>query len=292
MLEIPTTFCYPKGPCRQILTLYKYVTEAALLGFLKDGSFKLGFGYDSNDPFELYHFDELFRETSKIGFVSLTDKGNDPYMWGNYADKYRGAMLELRLPVCSLPNIPYAMDVAGQLALKSQLFYAQKQLLQHCRRWQGDYESSSYEIAPMRGDVLMKCFYSDVKPTFPMQEPDDMAFCGEKAEYLHKYCAYKHLSWKHECEYRFVYHKGYARTITANGKVLYLVNDLLPLVSKIVLGPYCSLPLSDVYFMLDKGGFVAPEQKIQYGRASYTPNSYLLNLPQEYSLFPEYELRV
>lgn len=83
------------GPKKHI-TLYKYISHEALKGLLKDGSIKLTYQDDANDPFECKPRPSVFKDErlKNIGIVSFTTTPNNHPMWGNYADKFRGACLK------------------------------------------------------------------------------------------------------------------------------------------------------------------------------------------------------
>ena len=85
--------------CTKSITLYKYITPIALASLIQHGDLKLTYRKDANDPFECLPdgYSPQDKVLSHLGIVSLTgNKSNHP-MWGNYADKYRGACIEFQM---------------------------------------------------------------------------------------------------------------------------------------------------------------------------------------------------
>lgn len=97
-----------------MLKLYKYMPFSTLLKFIDDPCLRVTPSYCQNDPFEFGYtgqdIDQLnsksrnsrlgseLRDYSKLhGIVSLCSSKSDILMWTHYADKHKGAVVELHV---------------------------------------------------------------------------------------------------------------------------------------------------------------------------------------------------
>ena len=92
------------------ITLYKYLSVVGLEKFIKEKTIKLSFGYETNDRFEVLRgnlvpkcsseeLEDDFAAGTHIGFISLSEVEENTYMWGYYAEQYRGARLKFQFKV-------------------------------------------------------------------------------------------------------------------------------------------------------------------------------------------------
>ncbi|MBY5945608.1 DUF2971 domain-containing protein [Photobacterium rosenbergii] len=169
------------------MKLYKYMSEAAGLAFLKEPALRLTPGHCLNDPFECKVTEksksalrQLLGEHSSTnaaqdvfmanfenflnshGIISLSDNHEELLMWSHYADEHRGIVIEFEVD----PNRPF------------DLFYNQPP------------ESSDSHFSDVSYD----------KPrVFPKQIAPDNLDEVRAHYYLSKY-----QKWKYEGEYRYV----------------------------------------------------------------------------------------
>lgn len=111
------------------MKLYKYTTADYGLAAIRDGQLKVTTITDANDPNEWlpvmldsvtgkdWHANPNFRGqfrymwSHNYGFISLSKQYNDLLMWGHYADKFKGVVLEFdMLDESKKINVDYVSD--------------------------------------------------------------------------------------------------------------------------------------------------------------------------------------
>lgn len=276
---------FPEPEDSEILTLYKYMTETALVCFLSNGCLKLSFGYDSNDPFELLPAEEKpdSKEFVHTGFVSFTKNDNSPEMWGIYADKYRGARLEFQFPYCKNTGHEYDGNYAHFLGIKSRIEDGNQ--IEFIRRWSSP-QVGHYDHYGDAGDIIYKCRYSTERPP-SMTRNLSAASHDDYKNWIRKRITTKHISWEHEDEYRLVYLCSCCDKILPNGNsFIYLLNELTPFLKSITLGPRSNITLSDVAHNLGQNNILAPGQSIAYRKARFQEGLYDLDMDSQTLTFP------
>ena len=215
--------------------LHKYLSVAALKALITSHSIKLSFGYEANDCFEMLPGDaapsngENSVAVAKHGFISLSANHDSPYMWGNYADHYKGARLDLVFEVED----------------------ADKQSKRFVRRDKGKPRHKyirNIDRIEFEGSNIEKCEYE-------VNRIDKVEKNLEKCTL--NIISNKERSWAQEEEYRIIYSISYAgmpnpmlsaRAIEKG--IIYTTKDINHCIYKIALGPLCEMSVSDVKYGL------------------------------------------
>ena len=97
----------PRSAIAGKVTLYKYISVKGLEGLIRNGSFKVTYRTNCNDPQEMTPAGRVgdFSMYDYRGFLSFTKNGNNSPRWGNYADSYTGACIEFEFDYFSDSNI-------------------------------------------------------------------------------------------------------------------------------------------------------------------------------------------
>ena len=77
------------------IRLYKYISQKALNGLIENGTFKVTYREDCNDPQEMLEYGvdpQISRPYSERGFLSFSKNDNCAPLWGNYAEQYQGGV--------------------------------------------------------------------------------------------------------------------------------------------------------------------------------------------------------
>lgn len=277
---------YPKPEDTDYLTLYKYVTPTALTSFLTNGCLKISFGYETNDPFELIGDIDTpgQAERTKIGFISFTALQNDPFMWGCYAEKYRGALMTFQFPYCKKTGNEFDRNTAHFLGCSAPTEDGKQR--EYRRRWTPS--ADDFYVLKDGGDVIFRCNYTEKRPVQCLIKQGSSPTAEEMNEWSYRTITSKHTSWAKEDEYRIIYNKIVATKIIACGEsLLYLTDDCTPYLTKITLGPMCPITPVDVYQTLAKNPVLDAKQSISFNRATFEKKSYLLNLNTPTHQFPQ-----
>lgn len=217
------------------ITLYKYMSFKGLTAFMKYHSLKLSFGYEANDRFEMLpgvltpsasaqEREKETRSISKHGFISLTSVKDNPYMWGYYAEQYKGACLELSFEVESEDKKRYRRLDKEQPRYK---------------------DLPNIEIVEFEGAYIDKCEYENNRI--------DKVIKGLR-KCTKNIISNKHASWAHEKEYRIMYSttKGDGKSSElldmseSNEGVIYSTKDLNRCAVALHIGALCPVHLNDV----------------------------------------------
>lgn len=281
-------------PNTKRLVLYKYLTPIALTGLLKNGDLKITFPQDANDPLELLPKGEnpqskrQRKETQMdLGFLSLTKDYNCPPMWGNYADKYKGACIqfEFRYFFCN-PNKAKLSNFVERFAYDGVIikewglntYYLQYREKHNCK------------VVKTKGDILLKCVYQDERSS---KEPPAVMQEDKRKIMLAKFTrnwliiATKHKSWEYEQEYRLPVIRNESTRSDYQIPSMYFTNCLTRYITKIILGPNCALSVDDVKFMINSRIKSCGEdvlyipKDVKVVKAQFKNNDYLLKIPRE-----------
>lgn len=217
------------------LRLYKYLSLAALSSFVKNHTIKLSFGYEANDRFELLPGDVLpsddwaKRETEaahvvRHGFISLTKVEDNPYMWGSYADKHRGACLEFLFEV--------EVEDNGRFRRLDKENPLDKSL--------GGIEHSYFE-----GAYIEACEYAVNRSDRVVK---DFQKCTQNL------ISNKHLTWAQEKEYRIVYSTARSSgrpneeliSAQSHNGIIYLTKDINRCAVALRISPLCPMDIQGV----------------------------------------------
>ncbi len=280
-------------------TLYKYVTQEALLGLFRNGSLKVAYRHDANDPFEFlplgrlpnqYHEDE-----KELGFVSLTALDNCPSMWGNYAAKYTGARLRFDIPYFKFVKEDLEFTIKSSVRSDaSALGLVSEQLRESSNDeimfigLHKEYRDSFQLI-----NSVVKCYYSadrfnryEFVYDFPNKGDEECVHKFKKLCFSHyiehaRLMATKHTSWRQEDEYRALIACRDVEAHFVGNKPIFLTHRLTPFITHITLAPYSTLSECEVRLLLANCKPLAGNG-VKVNRAAFSPESYLLDIPQEY----------
>lgn len=259
-------------PSWKSITLYKYMTSEALYSFLLHRDLKITFPEDANDPFEFLTSEQKPTERhSQQGFIALSKDKDNPALWGNYAEEYKGACLEFSIPYVT--HSPKYKDNHCYNALA-----ALAKVMSTCDREayiigsRGDIYNPNV-IDSENGDVLYKCLYKE--SPFNEKEPNPpppkapIIFSDEYSTIMKIYdrIATKSSAWKHENEYRIAIARENATRIAYNGKKIYLSNRLTPFCKTIILAPYSPFSPADVKLINPSA---PPTVKSDFNKGSYS----------------------
>lgn len=255
---------------RQI-RLYKYLSPKALASFVQNHSLKLSFGYEANDRFELLPGDMLpsndaaarekeTPEMARHGFISLTRVEDNPYMWGYYADMYRGACLEFLFEVQVDPDKETGKIRYRRLDKESPEPSQLRNIEKTC--FDGNYiDICEYEIN--RIDRVHK----------------------DVPAYARNLITNKHVTWSQEQEYRILY-----STILRNGKenstvkgvntgegIIYTTADINNCAVALRVGPFCAMQVADIRRGLNSDPVL---RGIRVQRAKFEECTYAVRFPE------------
>lgn len=249
------------------ITLYKYMSLKGLKAFMNYHSIKLSFGYEANDRFEMlpgaltppssaHEREKATSAITKHGFISLTTVKDNPYMWGCYAEQYKGACLELSFEVDE-------KDEGRFRRLDKEL--------PRCKRL------LNIERIEFEGAYIYECEY---EPSRIDKAIKDLRKCTKNI------ISNKHSTWTHEKEYRIVY-----STSCGTGKLnallhasegpdgeIYSTADINRCAVSLRIGPLCPINVSDVRLAIAMDPVL---RGIRIERAEFAPCVYAVREPQQ-----------
>lgn len=270
---------------KKSLVLYKYLTPNALFGLLEYGDIRITCQEDVNDPYELLPHGSLpNHEPSNLGFISFTRKPNSPPMWGNYAEKYKGACVKFAFEYFYFQESWKIQGMGARLAdfgiqLKEKGMRAY--FLQYEKEEQGKATLSF-------SNVIVQCSYCGERPT-PEKRKEQYEGTNEERRIRRFYDIWKvrsskHEDWAYEEEYRlFVLKKDATRT---NFKSPLMRFSSFPTryIKKIILGPYFDHKTEDIKNIIDlrRREQTAPNpylpSDLEICKADFSETSYGLNI--------------
>lgn len=235
------------------ITLYKYITPVALEGLIQHGDFKLTYRNGANDPFECLPRRSEFSDEilSHIGIISLTRNPKNHPMWGNYADKFRGACVEFSFDYFYTAPDKEPANKGEELALEGIEYKKMGTLVYFIQYWDDENDPSN----DMRGgDVLLRCNYSSERSENRVMLFDCVPLTFYKTEQhqrqmkekerifyqkLWRQVSTKHPDWQYENEYRITLREdGCTRSqVVDTGETIHLSNKISRYITKIILGP-------------------------------------------------------
>lgn len=264
--------------------LYKYVTIRALYSFLNYGDLKITFPEDANDPFEFISDKDIPKQqTSDEGFISLSEENDNPSLWGNYAEEYKGACIEFLIPFFT--NSAADSELTAFLNAFSQEKGHHIKLI-GARTYLDNGTYHGIGLITNLGDILYKCIYKDTPfskdkvYTYPKNIPDDFKNIYFDCLRVHDKIATKSTAWQHEKEYRIALSRASAtRLIFSNdNKKLYLSDRLTIFCSKIILAPYSPFSVDDAVAIM-KNAEPWKRKVPNVVRAEFVKGQYKLNIP-------------
>lgn len=270
---------------KKSLVLYKYLTPNALFGLLEYGDIRITCQEDVNDPYELLPRGSLpNHESSSLGFISFTKKPNSPPMWGNYAEKYKGACVKFAFEYFYFRDAKHKQGMGARLA-DSGIQLKERGM----RAYFLQYEEIEPRVAFLSfNNVIVQCSYCRERPD---REKEREQYEGTKEERdisrsydTWKVLSSKHEDWAYEEEYRlFVLKKDATRT---NFKSPLMRFSSFPTryIKKIILGPYFDHKIEDIKNIIDlrRREQTAPNpylpSNLEICKADFSETSYGLNI--------------
>ena len=233
------------------LTLYKYITPTALIGLLEHGDFKLTRASDANDLSELKfkYKDGSVGEYRDFGFISLSKHANHEALWGNYADKYSGACIELQIPYFSVKEGAEPKNLGEKIDFEICAPLRQQNYNAYCICYD-NYDDGYDKIDNRGGDFLIKCFYNDdlCVNQVAYDANDNLNF----HQSIWKLVSRKHTDWEYENEYRIVIRKERFSRFSIGLPPMFFSNEITRFISKITLGPRCRIEPDEVEFIINE----------------------------------------
>lgn len=270
----------------EYITLYKYISLKGLFGFLYHGDLKITTKDDANDPFEFMPsgVDHNDIKVSTKGFISLSKESDNASMWGNYADKFRGACIEFNVPyfindetLSTTHRVNYIAEFSKQLSkddrdIKITAIRTNKETRQGQVILMGD------------GDFLYNCLYKEKRynktQTYspPPSIPEEYKPIYGEILSIHDAIATKSMDWKHEKEYRFIISKRHATRTEYSDSLMYFSNRITPYASKIILGPLCPHTRKEIRLIYDEAHKKKVLGEMNINKASFTSDSFKLEV--------------
>lgn len=252
------------------ITLYKYITPIALAGLIQHGDIKLTYRKDANDPFEClpggFNPDEDILD--HLGILSLTSKWDNHPMWGNYADKYRGACIEFKISYFYIS--PKKAQTSEHISREEELALFSRDLRKvgttalFFQYWE---DGDKKKIDTRGGDVLVKCEYSTQRSNsqnFHWTNTRKQEI--EAQQKLYRQICTKHRDWKYESEYRVTMRHSRCSRFIVGPPSMYFSNAFTRYITRIILGPKCEYTSKEVEFLITK-------QREQMQLEHYIPNT-------------------
>lgn len=229
--------------CCDTLTLYKYVTPAALKGLLEHGDIRISTKDSVNDPYELMvkGLEINKHYFNQYGFLSLSANAQSPPMWGNYANLYKGACIEFRIPYFSWKAGHAYTASAGMGEALRRLKIPVYPLLNSSN----ETKTTSPSIL-LNGKSIIKCRYINTRKSL-----QEIGINLKKSPFREKlkdwilianFVRSKFAQWHYENEYRIIMQtKQASRHQYVNDNLMIFSNLLTPYIKRILLSPYSSV---------------------------------------------------
>ena len=236
------------------IKLYKYVTVNGLAGLVDNGAFKVTYRGACNDPQELTPAGDVLEKSiyDYYGFLSFSKDGNNSSMWGNYAEHYKGACIELEFEYFNADRISEANKEEIQL-LQYALRLSHKGF--NVRFFNAFYDGNQY-IPSGVSRLLIECLYRKNRRRVEWpQGAETMHEAKRQAEeFAWSIMCTKDICWKHEKEVRMPIYRG--RDIINHTKQL--EKDTVELtrvptryIKRIILGPLSEMNESELQTKID-----------------------------------------
>jgi len=258
------------------LTLHKYVSVKALEGFLNNGDLKLTYRTDANDPYEMLEKGKIpsLSPRDVDGFLSFTTKYDDLSMWGNYADKFRGACLTFSFPFFTYDNKMEASQLNNILAVQTKIM-AENNISLYFLGFSFDERNKSVHLESC--DIIVGCIYK--KERYDSNEPIEMEnIHGVHAHLLPHFCkeavriGSKSPDWAHEKEFRLLVPSFKIDRISFTPSHMRFTKSVTKYLSAITIAPFCHFTRDDVLFLVLKNSDIP--QNVSIITSNFDPDGY------------------
>ncbi len=269
----------PKAP---VIRLHKYVSNIALLGLVSNGELKVSYGHEANDPFEMQpkgYIPGQYENVDNVGFISASRKDYSSFMWGCYAEGFRGARLSFSIPYFDrVSTKEERVRTLVQVCRNGSGQSVNTQLVAHCNMERGKGINADRIEDKLWPCYVGECIYNNER-------------CDPKKQYggnidtrlltyirIMERLLTKHNDWAHEKESRILIFPGAITRCdyTENPKAFTTLAS--PWVDSILLGPRSPLTATDVRIMLGQSRFWQESgRKIpRVSKAEYSADDYSL----------------
>lgn len=258
------------------ITLYKYISNIALEGLIKNGDFRVTYRKDCNDPYEMLpahaNPQNMFSRYIDQGFISFSECPDNATLWGNYADKYAGARVEFKFNYFS-ENDTDLNDASMQDNVLRQHISLLKEL-----GFTTYYINAFYDKGILKPSIfrhfLIKCKY--VKERIKAEclfspggiiSDEELNLQTIKEHFL--ITCTKGIDWKEEKECRLLIKApkdSYKRTLI-DGNIMEFTNIPTPHIKSILLGPKSKYNIAEVESIIEN-----QRKNIDF-RRNYIPNN-------------------
>lgn len=268
------------------ITLYKYISVNGLNGLIEDGTFKVTYRKNCNDPQELTPAGEVAEISmyDHYGFLSFSKDGNNSPLWGNYADHYKGACIEFEFDCFDPEKIEKANE-----AERGLLLYARRiqDMGFNVKYFNAFYDGDKY-IPSGLSRLLIDCLYSKDRSRIEWPQGSETMHEARKRaeEFAWAIMCTKDIGWEYEQEVRMPIYRNRdiinpVDEIRENSLMLTRVPTKY--IKKIILGPLCEFTAGELQEKIDeKRQFIdnvdaymphdAVVVKAQFSKSSYALN--------------------
>ena len=232
---------------RGFKNLYLYVSEKQLFSILEDKALKLSRTEYTNDTTENIYSaeDSVSPLVREYGYICLSSTITSPMMWGQYADRNKGACLVFSTQ----------FSIIGNNIHIGCYFNRRHGLLNKLEK-----------------DVnIRKVIYSSNRIEKNTRNQYDLM-------------STKYLGWEHEQEYRIIVplssaHPKEVKNKKSSFSYIYLYNNIMPALSRVVLGVNNSLDEYDTERKINKSllGPAPVQLPIRVVRASLAPSTFCIS---------------
>lgn len=246
----PETIVSPRPEICSTITLYKYISKRGLEGLIENGSLKVTYRSDCNDPQEMTPYGEhpdKYNTYPENGFISFSKEGNNAPMWGNYAENYKGACLVFEFPYfdeqkrCNAnPEEKHILEYTNYL----------KELGFKVKYFNAFYDKGIYKPS-ICSRVLIDCKYTSTHYRIPYPDGSENWEEAEEKAQNHRWALMctKDAGWSYEQEVRMLL-VGSRDIENSNEKLdgnhVHLTKIPIRYIKQIILGPKCSLSKESV----------------------------------------------
>lgn len=218
-VEIPFFFDTRAAVRTSFLRLFMYVSEESLFKILKSGLLRLSLPWNTNDVTECVaqHSSSQSEGVKSFGYLCFSANPHSPAMWGQYADRSRGACLAFDFEIEDQENTPHKVY---NILDKGTRFYSSKRIR--------PIEYTEDRLAPVAKE----------------EENYDISFFFRKSN-----------EWSHEKEYRILYRLGLDNAVTIGREEgvpvpRFYVSGMLSHLSAILLGTRFPYQIEEVIALM------------------------------------------
>lgn len=250
----------PPQELSKSLTLYKYISNKALEALIQHGDFRVTYPRDCNDPFERMPAYRKSSSSNNDGFISFSQCKDNATLWGNYAEKYAGALVKFDFTYFApsgndendFDKYPILKVAETIKALGFDLFFL------HAFEDSGRAKASGFRR------YIIKCKYTDDNKRIDTRQcfhTDEEAEIDAKVNIYATLCT-KGKDWAGEQEFRLPIREKDLTRCDFSSLPMFFTNIPTPYIKSIVLGPCSRYKASDITDMIRKRRLLPDTPKI------------------------------